>query len=124
MSLRTGLRLAPRRPSGLPLGAVVFATTQAADVGTTFVGLTSVAGVWEANPLVAAVIAVLGVPAGLLAVSVPVTVAVVVATEVGARRVGGPDRRWASVVRLLGYGPLSAFNVAVVAHNLAVIGAV
>jgi len=107
-----------------PPFVAVLAATKAADAATTYLGVEAVAGVREANPVVAGVLAAHGTLAGLAAVTAAVVCAVALVTEAAvaaAARYADAPPESQFAVRLVGYGLPSAVHVAVSARNAAVI---
>jgi hypothetical protein len=103
---------------------VVLAATKGADVATTLVGLWTVSGVREVNPLVAGAMQAVGVPAAVLTLGVAAVVCITIVTEAGAAAVEATDRTpsWGpKAVRLTGYGLGSAVHLAVAAANVALL---
>jgi hypothetical protein len=106
-------------------GVLALSASKAADLATTVVGLSLRTGFREANPLIAPVIASVGVVPGLLAAA-SVTVAVVaLVTEGGvvALRRGSASPRHLATVRLFGYGLPTAVSLAAAAHNASLLTA-
>ncbi|MXR19633.1 hypothetical protein [Halobacterium bonnevillei] len=102
----------------------VLAATKSADVATTLVGLWTVPGVREVNPLVAGATQAVGVPVAVLALGVAAVVCITVVTEAGAAAVEATDRTppWGpKAVRLTGYGLGSAVHLSVAAANVALL---
>jgi len=102
----------------------VLAATKAADAATTYLGVEVVAGVHEANPVVAGVLAAHGTVPGLAAVTAAVVCAVALVTETAvaaAARYADASPQSQFAVRLVGYGLPSAVNVAVSVRNAAVL---
>src|SRR6056297_1372595 len=102
----------------------LLAASKLADAATTYIGLRWVPDVREGNPVVAAAIRELGVPAALLAASVLVVVFVVAVTEatiLAVNRWLDPPPNADVVVRVLGYGLPAAVHVAVAARNAVVV---
>jgi hypothetical protein len=102
----------------------VLAATKGADVSTTLVGLWTVPGVREANPLVAGAMHAVGAPVALLTLGVAAVVSITAVTEAGAAAVEatGPTPTWGpKAVRLTGYGLGSAVHLAVAAANVALL---
>lgn len=105
----------------------VLAATKLADAATTYLGLEVVAGVREANPVVASAVAAHGTLPALAAVTLTVVCAVALVTETAVAVVSRyadapPQSQFA--VRLVGYGLPSAVHVAVSTRNAAVLAGV
>lgn len=87
-------------------GIVVLTATKFADALTTVVGVRYIPGVYEANPVVDAVLHEVGVGYGLLVSSVVVIVAIALITEASALTIAvrRRDGHLAPIVRAVGYG--------------------
>lgn len=115
------VRLTPR------VGAGALATTQAADLLVTLVALRFVPVIREANVVAAAAIASFGPAVGLTAVAVVAVGGLILVTERAASFVGShPDGSpgLVTVVRFVGYVPMTALNVVVVSYNALLIASV
>ncbi|WP_313696260.1 hypothetical protein [Halorarum halobium] len=109
------------------VGVFALVLTQAGDLVTTLVALRSVPALEEANVVVARAIAAFGPTVGLTVASVVAVGSLVAATELGAAIVrdhADGSRRVVGAVRLLGYGPATALNAGVVAHNVLLLATV
>lgn len=105
----------------------VLAATKGADVSTTLVGLWTVPGVREANPLVAGAMRAVGAPVAVLTLGVAAVVFITAATEAGAAAVEAADSTppWGpKAVRLTGYGLGSAVHLGVAAANVSLLASV
>lgn len=92
---------------------------------TTLVALQFVPGLEEANVVAAGAIAAFGPVVGLTLASTLAVGALVLATELGAAVVrdrGDGSAALVGVVRLVGYGPVTALNLIVALHNAVLIG--
>lgn len=105
-----------RSSSTASLGLLV--TGRFADSLTTLYGL-SRAGVYERNPVVAAVIADLGPIAGIAVLNAAALLVVVAVTELGvvACRRQSADERALTTVRLVGYLPYAVVSFVAAAYN-------
>lgn len=106
-------------------GAIGLAATKAVDIATTVIGLGLSPAISERNPIAAAAIAQYGIVPGLLAVGILTVSVTVVLIECGFGLAIDPlrdaDGSSARVGRALCYGVGCGCNLAIVAHNVAVI---
>lgn len=104
-------------------GLVLLVLTKGADALTTWVGLSFVPGVYEANGLAAAAFQQLGVTHGLLVSSFVVVACITCLTE-GASLAIAVRRRdgyLAPVVRAVGYGLPSALFALIAVYNVTIL---
>lgn len=94
-----------------------------ADALTTGIGLTFFPGVYEANPVVDAVLTELGVTFGLVVSSVVIILGIMILTELAAIWVSlrRQDGHLAPVVRLTGYGIPAVVFALVSVYNVHVL---
>lgn len=102
----------------------VLGATKLADAATTYAGLELVAGVREANPLVADLVHAYGTLPALAAITVAVVCVIGAVTElavVAVDRFADAARETQLALRLVGYGLPSVIHVALAARNAAVL---
>ena len=97
--------------------------TKGADALTTWVGLSFIPGVYEANALAAAAFQYLGVTHGLLVSSFVVVACITCLTEGAALGIAvrRHDGHLAPVVRAVGYGLPSALFALIAVHNATIL---
>lgn len=104
-------------------GICLLTATKFTDALTTGIGLTFVPGIYEANPVVDAVLGEFGVTFGLVVSSVAVVLGIAVLTELAAVWVSlrRQDGHLAPVVRLVGYGIPAVLFALVSVYNVRVL---
>lgn len=109
------------------VGVLALAGTKAGDVLSTLAGLHLVGGLSEGNPLVATTMGSIGTVPGLLVVAAVTVLCIVAVTEAAVlllrERYAVRSAR-VRYVRAVGYGLPALLNVAVTAHNVALIASV
>lgn len=109
------------------LGIAALALTQAADVLTTLVALRFVPAIEEMNVIAAIAIETFGPIGGLTAAAAISVGGLALVTEYGAaviRDQRSDSGRFVSIIRLIGYGPMTVINVGVALHNALLFAAV